>query len=178
MTHLSYLLTARNRNTRLDVKTHEDLIQGAASDHLRDRQRTASCRPSASLANLLGSAVRYQHTEIAVAVNARCGGTKRSEAIAYAAVRSGLRVLYAEADQLLINLVQASPLTKRRLFKPVIDADLLVLDDLLRVPDASPWKALTNCNPSCTDATNYGAAISLPPIASSPTGTSTSATLH
>ena len=37
---------------------------------------------------------------------------------------------YTEADELLSNLAQASTLTKRRLFKPVIDADLLVLDDL------------------------------------------------
>ena len=58
------------------------------------------------------------------------GKSHIAKAIAYAAVRAGLRVLYAEADELLINLVQASPLTKRRLFKPVIDADLLVLDDL------------------------------------------------
>src|ERR1700674_224488 len=58
------------------------------------------------------------------------GKSHIAKAIAYAAVRSGLRVLYTEADELLINLVAASPLTKRRLFKPVIDADLLVLDDL------------------------------------------------
>jgi DNA replication protein DnaC len=58
------------------------------------------------------------------------GKSHVAKAIAYAAVRSGLRVVYAEADELLINLVHASPLTKRRLFKPVIDADLLVLDDL------------------------------------------------
>jgi DNA replication protein DnaC len=51
------------------------------------------------------------------------GKSHVAKAIAYAAVRSGLRVVYAEADELLINLVQASPLTKRRLFKPVVDAD-------------------------------------------------------
>ncbi len=58
------------------------------------------------------------------------GKSHVAKAIAYAAVRSGLRVSYTEADELLINLVQASPLTKHRLFKPLIDADLLVLDDL------------------------------------------------
>ena len=58
------------------------------------------------------------------------GKSHVAKAIAYAAVRSGLRVLYTEVDELLINLVAASPLTKRRLFKPVIDADLLLLDDL------------------------------------------------
>ena len=58
------------------------------------------------------------------------GKSHIAKAIAYAAVRSGLHVLYTEADELMINLMQASPLTKRRLIKPVIDADLLVLDDL------------------------------------------------
>ena len=58
------------------------------------------------------------------------GKSHVAKAIAYAAVRSGLRVVYTEADELLINLVQASPLIKRKLLKPVIDADLLVLDDL------------------------------------------------
>lgn len=58
------------------------------------------------------------------------GKSHIAKAIAYAAVRSGLHVSYTEADELLINLAQASTLTKRRLFKPVIDADLLVLDDL------------------------------------------------
>jgi DNA replication protein DnaC len=45
-------------------------------------------------------------------------------------VRSGLRVLYGEADELLGVLGQASSAEKRKLLKPVIDADLLVLDDL------------------------------------------------
>lgn len=58
------------------------------------------------------------------------GKSHVAKAIAYSAVRSGLRVVYADADDLLVNLVQASPLTKRRLIKPIIDADLLVLDDL------------------------------------------------
>lgn len=58
------------------------------------------------------------------------GKSHIAKAIAYSAVRSGLRVVYADADDLLVNLVQASPLTKCRLIKPIIDADLLVLDDL------------------------------------------------
>ncbi len=39
-------------------------------------------------------------------------------------------MLYSEADELLGGLGQASPADKRKLLKPVIDADLLVLDDL------------------------------------------------
>ena len=39
-------------------------------------------------------------------------------------------MIYAEADELLASLGQASPADKRKLLKPVIDADLLVLDDL------------------------------------------------
>jgi len=58
------------------------------------------------------------------------GKSHVAKAIAYAAVRTGLRVLYTEADELLGTLVQASPSEKRKLTKPVIDADLLVLDDL------------------------------------------------
>jgi len=58
------------------------------------------------------------------------GKSHVAKAIAYAALRSGLRVLYAEADELLASLGQASPADKRKLLKPVIDADLLVLDDL------------------------------------------------
>jgi DNA replication protein DnaC len=69
------------------------------------------------------------------------GKSHVAKAIAYAAVRSGLRVLYATADELLIDLVQASPLTKRRLFKPAIDADLLVLDDLFLARRITPESA-------------------------------------
>jgi len=58
------------------------------------------------------------------------GKSHVAKAIAYAALRSGLRVIYAEADELLASLGQASPADKRKLLKPVIDADLLVLDDL------------------------------------------------
>ena len=69
------------------------------------------------------------------------GKSHVAKAIAYAAVRSGLRVLYATADELPIDLVQASPLTKRRLFKPAIDADLLVLDDLFLARRIAPESA-------------------------------------
>ena len=58
------------------------------------------------------------------------GKSHVAKAIAYAALRSELRVLYTEADELLDALVQGSTLAKIRLMKPVIDADLLVLDDL------------------------------------------------
>lgn len=58
------------------------------------------------------------------------GKSHIAKAIAYAAVRSGLRVLYAEADELLGAIVQATPTEKRRHLKPIIDADLLVMDDL------------------------------------------------
>jgi DNA replication protein DnaC len=69
------------------------------------------------------------------------GKSHVAKAIAYAAVRSGLRVVYATADELLIDLVQAAPLTKRRLFKPAIDADLLVLDDLFLARRITPESA-------------------------------------
>lgn len=58
------------------------------------------------------------------------GKSHVAKAIAYAALRSGLRVLYGEADELLASLGQASPADKRKRLKPIIDADLLVLDDL------------------------------------------------
>lgn len=58
------------------------------------------------------------------------GKSHIAKAIAYAAVRSGLRVLYAEADDLLNAIVPAPPTDKRRQLKPIIEADLLVLDDL------------------------------------------------
>ena len=58
------------------------------------------------------------------------GKSHAAKAIAYAAVRSGLRVVYAEADELRGELVSASALERRKLLKPIIEADLLVLDDL------------------------------------------------
>ena len=58
------------------------------------------------------------------------GKSHIAKAIAYSALRPGLRVLYGEADELLANLAQGASADKRKLLKPVIDADLLVLDDL------------------------------------------------
>src|SRR5487761_2182542 len=48
------------------------------------------------------------------------GKSHVAKAIAYAAVRSGLRVLYAEADELLSSIVAASPAEKRRHLKPIL----------------------------------------------------------
>jgi DNA replication protein DnaC len=58
------------------------------------------------------------------------GKSHVAKAVAYSAVRTGLHVYYVEADELLAALVQASPAERKKLLKPVIDADLLVLDDL------------------------------------------------
>jgi DNA replication protein DnaC len=58
------------------------------------------------------------------------GKSHVAKAIAYSALREGWRVIYAEADELLNELVQASSPEKRKRLKPVIDADLLILDDL------------------------------------------------
>ena len=58
------------------------------------------------------------------------GKSHVAKAIAYAAVRTGLRVFYAEADELLGHLTLPAPVQQRKLLKPIIDADLLVLDDL------------------------------------------------
>ena len=58
------------------------------------------------------------------------GKSHVAKAIAYSAVRAGLRVLYTEADALLGALVQTSAPEKRKLTKLALDADLLVLDDL------------------------------------------------
>ncbi len=60
------------------------------------------------------------------------GKSHVAKAIAYSAVRSGMHVAYVEADELLGNLAIAStePLRKKKLLKPLVDADLLVLDDL------------------------------------------------
>ncbi len=58
------------------------------------------------------------------------GKSHVAKAVAYSAIRHGLRALYVEADQLLSTLMLASPEEKLQRLKPVIDADLLVLDDL------------------------------------------------
>ena len=69
------------------------------------------------------------------------GKSHIAKAIAYSALRSGLRVFYSEADELLCTLALASPTEKRKLIKPVIDADLLVLDDLFLARQISPQGA-------------------------------------
>jgi DNA replication protein DnaC len=58
-------------------------------------------------------------------------------------VRSGLRVLYAEADEFLATLAGATPAEKRKLTKPVIDADLVVFDDLFLARSLPPESADT-----------------------------------
>jgi DNA replication protein DnaC len=71
------------------------------------------------------------------------GKSHIAKAIAYSAVRSGLRVLYAEADELLSRLALAAPAEKRKLIKPTIDTDLLVLDDLFLARRIAPEAADT-----------------------------------
>lgn len=59
------------------------------------------------------------------------GKSHVAKAIAYAATRTGYSVLYTEADELLASLGPPVAVTDRRkLLKPVLAADLLVLDDL------------------------------------------------
>jgi DNA replication protein DnaC len=59
------------------------------------------------------------------------GKSHVAKAIAYSATRNGYAVSYTEADELLAALAQPGPASERRkTLKPVIDADLLILDDL------------------------------------------------
>ena len=58
------------------------------------------------------------------------GKSHVAKAIAYSGIRAGLRVMYVEADELLSALIQASPAERQQRLKSVIEADLLVLDDL------------------------------------------------
>jgi DNA replication protein DnaC len=69
------------------------------------------------------------------------GKSHIAKAIAYSAVRSGLHVFYTEADELLASLVAPSLVEKRKLIKPVIEADLLVLDDLFLARHIAPQGA-------------------------------------
>ena len=71
------------------------------------------------------------------------GKSHVAKAIAYAAVRSGLRVFYAEADDFLGTLAFAAPAEKRKLTKPLIDADLVVFDDLFLARRLPPESADT-----------------------------------
>ena len=66
------------------------------------------------------------------------GKSHVAKAVAYAAVRASLRVLYAEADECLGRLAFAAPTEKRKLMKPLIDADLLVFDDLFLARQLPP----------------------------------------
>lgn len=58
------------------------------------------------------------------------GKSHVAKAIAYAAVRTGLRVAYIEADDFLGSLMGLTAAEKRKRVQPAIDADLVVLDDL------------------------------------------------
>jgi len=58
------------------------------------------------------------------------GKSHVAKAVAYAAIRAGLRVKYAEADELLSTLMLTPAAGKPQRLKPIIDADLLILDDL------------------------------------------------
>lgn len=58
------------------------------------------------------------------------GKSHVAKAIAYAAVRAGLRVSYIEADDFLGCLMGLTAAEKRKRVQPAIDADLVVLDDL------------------------------------------------
>jgi len=58
------------------------------------------------------------------------GKSHVAKSIAYSAIRTGLHVHYAEADELLAVLLDAAATDRKKLLKPVLDADLLVLDDL------------------------------------------------
>lgn len=56
-----------------------------------------------------------------------------AKAIAYAAVRQGLRVAFGEADEVLDQLAATAGSERRAAMKPLIEADLLVLDDLFLI---------------------------------------------
>jgi DNA replication protein DnaC len=71
------------------------------------------------------------------------GKSHVAKAIAYSAVRAGLRVSYAEADDLLGSLAILSPVDKRKRIKPLIDADLLLFDDLFLTRQLPPDSADT-----------------------------------
>lgn len=58
------------------------------------------------------------------------GKSHVAKAVAYAATRSSFSVLYVEADELLSQLIQPGSLERKKRLKPVLDSDVLVLDDL------------------------------------------------
>jgi len=68
-------------------------------------------------------------------------GTGKShicKAIAYNAILQGYRVIYVDTDEWLTELVLSAAAARKTRLRPVIDADLVVLDDLFlskRLPD-------------------------------------------
>jgi len=76
------------------------------------------------------------------------GKSHVAKAIAYSAIRMGFFAVYVEADELLAALTRPQdPVARKRLIKPVLEADLLVLDDLflarkLSVDSADELQAL------------------------------------
>jgi DNA replication protein DnaC len=59
------------------------------------------------------------------------GKSHVAKAIAYSATRGSYSVIYSEADELLAAVVQPLPsLERRKILKPVLETDLLILDDL------------------------------------------------
>lgn len=71
------------------------------------------------------------------------GKSHVAKAIAYAAVRTGLRVAYIEADDFLGSLMGLTAAEKRKRVQPAIDADLVVLDDLFLARQLPPESADT-----------------------------------
>lgn len=71
------------------------------------------------------------------------GKSHVAKAIAYAAVRTGLRVAYLEADDFLASLLPLSATDKRKRIQPVLDADLAVFDDLFLARQLPPESADT-----------------------------------
>ena len=69
------------------------------------------------------------------------GKSHVAKAIAYAAVRQGLRVAFGEADELLDQLALLPAIERRAAMKPFVDADLLVLDDLFLTRQISTQSA-------------------------------------
>jgi len=69
-------------------------------------------------------------------------GTGKShlvKAIAYQAILQGHTVLYLETDAVFARYALSSPNTREQLLKPMLEADLLIADDLFlakRIPDA------------------------------------------
>jgi len=66
------------------------------------------------------------------------GKSHASKAIAYNAILQGYRVVYVDTDEWLAELVLSPAAARKTRLRPVIDADLVVLDDLFlskRLPE-------------------------------------------